>query len=773
MLLDGASYSSKVGAQTLSLDYYQQDAGEFPKVISKFKLSTSDGRFFESLSKNKVRIFENSVLQAPFTLESFGGGNDSVSVVLVVDVSRSMAGELTDAKKAASSFVDLLDEKDEAALVAFWDQPETKLNFTRDKKRIRDAITALTLGDKTALYDAILLSAKLIRKQAGRRAIVLLSDGKDNNSTASFDDTKKELLQLGVPLYSIGLGISDGLAIKQLKELSRLSNGLFFASPTTDDLREIYAQIAQLIDNQYYQITYSTSDCVADGSMRDVRIEVQHDGDIESQHKSYNAPGHYATLEASPPLNPAPGTNISVKIAPSDGSLPPSDLKMLKLKVYFSSYLRPLIPVNTFVVAGQYWGNENDYTKNVSYTPGSGFLNIELTKSATSPAANGGGHLFDVLFNLAENTPDSSRLEFSVEIVDSRDSKGCAAALKTAETRAYSDGFSVWPGDTNQNGSVEITDVLELGLHWERKGPPRPQQQNPIIWRPHLAKRFNPREATYADTDGSGTVDEKDIVPVALHWGKTTMSWTKSAPNTVPLQPTSPGTVSLTVKKGIQSQQFAVWINYNGVSAGTIAGFTFRLKPLNSSIRITGAAPGNIWEQAPLQNADYLTNGTFAAGFTSIAGQPVKQQGTIAVLNIEAPFKPTHKDFQFVELYAVDVGGNFHQLEYTTAAIEEGTLTIKDFKIGAAYPNPFNPATRINLDLPEPATVEMTVFNILGQRILTTRRSFENRGTFNLRWDGRDFLGKEVSAGIYFIEVIVKGEATKPFQRTRRITLLR
>lgn len=74
----------------------------------------------------------------------------------------------------------------------------------------------------------------------------------------------------------------------------------------------------------------------------------------------------------------------------------------------------------------------------------------------------------------------------------------------------------------------------------------------------------------------------------------------------------------------------------------------------------------------------------------------------------------------------------------------------KDFELAQNFPNPFNPITRIHYQLPEPASVMITIYNIRGQKVRTLVNEKQFAGYHFTIWDGRDQVGQEVASGIYF-----------------------
>jgi len=94
--------------------------------------------------------------------------------------------------------------------------------------------------------------------------------------------------------------------------------------------------------------------------------------------------------------------------------------------------------------------------------------------------------------------------------------------------------------------------------------------------------------------------------------------------------------------------------------------------------------------------------------------------------------------------------------------------TPSSFKLHQNFPNPFNPATMIQYDLPQPGRVKVEVFNILGQRVKTLVDEFQQAGYRSALWDGRNAAGGEVASGVYFYRI-----AAGDFNSVKRMTLVR
>lgn len=128
-------------------------------------------------------------------------------------------------------------------------------------------------------------------------------------------------------------------------------------------------------------------------------------------------------------------------------------------------------------------------------------------------------------------------------------------------------------------------------------------------------------------------------------------------------------------------------------------------------------------------------------------------------------------------MYVADLGqfwpplvdGHIYKITYTgSAAITETPQPVSGFHLGQNYPNPFNPTTAISYQLSAISQVKLAIYNLLGQKVRTLVNARQPAGNYDVKWDGRDENGMEVSGGIYFYRL-----SAGSFQKTRKMVLLR
>ena len=256
----------------------------------------SDGRPLAGLTGQHFQVLVNDRLVDVVSVTQGVDSSLGIAVVVVLDVSGSMAGGLLGQAKAASNtFLQGLAEQDRIAVVSFSDTVTTVVQFTQDVAAASKAIDGLApLGD-TALYDATVESIRLaVESGSGRMAIVLLTDGVDKGSSLARDEALSAARTQGVPIFTIGLG--NNLDRDYLRELAEVSGGRFAETPSPEGLAQLYAQVGELLRGQYVlTLDATTSGLVQPGAAR-VRLDVTAGGRAGSGERTFAPNGTVITL---------------------------------------------------------------------------------------------------------------------------------------------------------------------------------------------------------------------------------------------------------------------------------------------------------------------------------------------------------------------------------------------------------------------------------------------------------------------------------------------
>jgi len=178
---------------------------------------------------------------------------------------------IKDALKAAKDFIREMRAIDRVGLVSFDDQVIVISRPNADKGPLLKEIDKIKVGKDTALNDAVKKSLQLLSPFIGRRAVIVLTDGKENRSKATREETIQEAFRMGVPLITVGLG--QEVDIDALDAMADGSGGRPFYAQTSSELSALYLTIARQLINQY-RITLQSRKSLDNGWHR-LRVELK------------------------------------------------------------------------------------------------------------------------------------------------------------------------------------------------------------------------------------------------------------------------------------------------------------------------------------------------------------------------------------------------------------------------------------------------------------------------------------------------------------------
>jgi Ca-activated chloride channel homolog len=248
-------------------------------------LSREDFTILEDNQKQEIRNFSRE-LNVPLTL------------AFLIDTSQSVAPKLKFEQEAATSFFhSVLRDQDRALLLEFDSGVTLVQDFTSDPNKMAKQIKSLRAAGGTALYDAIYLACdeKLIREM-GRKAIVILSDGEDQSSKASFEQALEMALKAEATIFSISVNRGGFFGVgptkdgdKIMKQFSEETGGRAYFPFKVEELEDAFRQINQELRSQY-NIGYMSSNAARDGTYRKIEVRLQEKGLKLSFRKGYYAP---------------------------------------------------------------------------------------------------------------------------------------------------------------------------------------------------------------------------------------------------------------------------------------------------------------------------------------------------------------------------------------------------------------------------------------------------------------------------------------------------
>ena len=195
---------------------------------------------------------------------------EGMKIVLAMDVSGSIRPAFSKVQDAADRFVDRLTDKDKVSIIAFGDDVKVAQTETSDKRAVKAAIKRLSAhSQSTVLFDAIDRAVNVgARDHPEQRAVILITDGKDEGSSLKEDDIVTIVERSQVPVYTIGFG--PEVQPKVLKRIALTSNGgSYYSAPSQADIAKVYDEAFSRVFDEYV-LNFSVP--LPDGETRPIDI---------------------------------------------------------------------------------------------------------------------------------------------------------------------------------------------------------------------------------------------------------------------------------------------------------------------------------------------------------------------------------------------------------------------------------------------------------------------------------------------------------------------
>jgi Ca-activated chloride channel homolog len=238
-------------------------------------------RLVTGLEPDNFRIFEDNVEQE---VVNFSSEDVPISIGVILDLSGSMADKLGKAKQAAVEFFKTANPQDEFFLVGFNERARLLNPFTHNVEELENSMLLASAKGRTALLDAIYLGLSQMRgAQNSKRALLVISDGGDNNSRYNEKDIKRLVREADTQLYAIGIFEPfeyrsrtpeelNGPSL--LNEMTELTGGRAFTVENLNDLPDIATKIGMELRNQYV-LGYHPSHKAHDARWRKIKIKLR------------------------------------------------------------------------------------------------------------------------------------------------------------------------------------------------------------------------------------------------------------------------------------------------------------------------------------------------------------------------------------------------------------------------------------------------------------------------------------------------------------------
>jgi len=240
------------------------------------------GDLITTLEKNNFEVYEDKVRQ---DISLFSRADIPVTAGLVIDNSGSMREKRPQVNAAAMTFVKTSNPQDEMFVVNFNDEYylDTPGDFTNSQQALDDALSRIDTRGSTALRDAVIASLSHLKKgHRDKRVLLLVTDGDDDASRASFPEMMRAIEKSDATIYAIGVFSQDDRehdkrmvrdSSRVLREIAEASGGRAYFPADLSQVTPICQRVAREIRSQY-TIGYYPSNMARNGSFRMVRVKV-------------------------------------------------------------------------------------------------------------------------------------------------------------------------------------------------------------------------------------------------------------------------------------------------------------------------------------------------------------------------------------------------------------------------------------------------------------------------------------------------------------------
>jgi VWFA-related protein len=290
------------GQQPSKSDDQEEKLTTIVKLVDEvnvvFNVTDKRGKFVNDLKKDDFRVLDDG--KPPIAIRSFRSEtNLPLRVGLLVDASNSIRDRFKFEQDAAIEFLNQIirQKYDQAFVIGFDTTPEVTQDFTDNTEALSKGVRMLRPGGGTAMYDAIYYACRdeIMAKDKGnlatRRAIILLSDGDDNQSRVSREEAIEMAQKAEVIIYTISTNTSGQKlkGDKVLEHFAEETGGRAFFPFKIQDVSDAFSQIQDELRSQY-ALSYKPADLQPNGKYHTIQILADNKKYKVRARKGYYAP---------------------------------------------------------------------------------------------------------------------------------------------------------------------------------------------------------------------------------------------------------------------------------------------------------------------------------------------------------------------------------------------------------------------------------------------------------------------------------------------------
>jgi len=273
----GAEAPPATGADALKMHPGARIRMNVDLVLVPVTITDPMNRLVTGLEQEDFQVFENSGKQK---ITSFASEDAPVSIGIIFDLSGSMSSKLIRARESILQFIKTANPQDEFFVIGFNERPELMANFTSSVEDIEARLATVRSGHRTSLLDAIYYGlVKMKEARHERKALLIVSDGGDNNSRYTEGEVRSQVRESDVEIYSIGIfdpyasTPEERAGPELLNEVSEQTGGRLFRVDNIAEMGDIAEKVSVELRSQYV-IGYRPGNLTRDGKWRKVKVKV-------------------------------------------------------------------------------------------------------------------------------------------------------------------------------------------------------------------------------------------------------------------------------------------------------------------------------------------------------------------------------------------------------------------------------------------------------------------------------------------------------------------
>jgi len=442
------------------------DLSQFPSVLLRLHISKPLNSSL-NVDASNARLSENGVLQQVEFLDCPQDSSIRLSLAILLDRSGSMTRDrfnrydpdstkIRAAKSAIGAFLDLLGDRDEAAIFSFTTGTiipiqvfRVEHDFSTDIASLKGSLASISAEGGTRLWESIIDAVELLRVRPGRKALIVVTDGRNQFGGGFRSRAIQNAIDEGIPVYPIGLG--DDIDIGELSALAAATGGRFYPAPDANDLQAIFNQLGSELITDDCVLRYTSSNPCLDGSRRDIQLTVTGSGFFGEDDSSYVVERRLnpVTLFVEQGVDVVSGDTAVIPVSVLEQFSTSQPISYMTTVTYDPSFMRFLgvLTVGTM--------SDGQQVEVFEDTPGT--LRIQLMSFLPALPT---GHLFELQFETLPRAADSTAL---IGIADGAVIGLCPFEMSMQGgmigIRACEESFTLGAGETLVSGDQQEVSV--------------------------------------------------------------------------------------------------------------------------------------------------------------------------------------------------------------------------------------------------------------------------------------------------------------------------